>query len=65
MHIFLAIRNLPAIPVYLVIEFSPNDQNTPKLFPPIKSTNIYISSDKYVLNRLTSMEVRLNGFPLS
>jgi hypothetical protein len=34
MHRFLAIRNLPAIPVNL-IEFSPNDQNTPKLFPPI------------------------------
>jgi hypothetical protein len=34
MHLFLAIQNLPAIPVNL-IEFSPNDQNTPKLFSPI------------------------------
>jgi hypothetical protein len=32
---------------------------------PVKRTNIYISSDKYVLNRSISMEVRLNGFPLS
>jgi hypothetical protein len=51
MHLFLAIRNLPAIPVNL-IEFSPNDQNTPKLFVSIKRTNIYIPSYKYVLNRL-------------
>jgi hypothetical protein len=50
MHLFLAIRNLPAIPVNL-IEFSPNDQNTPKLFVSIKSTDIYISSNKFVLNR--------------
>jgi hypothetical protein len=54
---------LPSL--YMLIEFSPNDQNTPKLFSPIKRTNIYISSDKYVLNRSISMEVRLNGFPLS
>jgi hypothetical protein len=58
MHLFLAIRNLPAIPVNL-IEFSPNDQNTPKLFSSIKR------SYKYVLNRSIPMEVRLNGFPLS
>jgi hypothetical protein len=64
MHLFLAIRNLPAIPVNL-IEFSPNDQNTPKLFVPIKSTDIYISSNKYVLNRSLPMEVRFNTFPLS
>jgi hypothetical protein len=64
MHLFLAIRNLPAIPINL-IGFSPNDQNTPKLFVSIKRTNIYISSDKFVLNRSISMEVRFDTFPLS
>jgi hypothetical protein len=64
MYLFLAIRNLPAIPVNL-IEFSPNDQNTPEMFPPIKRTNIYILSDKYVLNRLIPMEVQFDTFPLS
>jgi hypothetical protein len=55
---------LPSL--YILIEFSPNDQNTLKLFVPIKLANIYISSNyKFVLNRLISMEVRLNGFPLS
>jgi hypothetical protein len=54
---------LPSL--YIVIEFSPNDQNTPKLFLSIKRTNIYISSNKYVLNRSLPMEVRSNTFPLS
>jgi hypothetical protein len=54
---------LPSL--YNLIEFSPNNQNTPKLFVPIKRTNIYISSDKFVLNRSISMEVRFNTFPLS
>jgi hypothetical protein len=64
MHLFLAIQNLPAIPVNL-IEYPPNDQNTPKLFPSIKRTNIYISSNKFVLNRPVFMEVRFDTFPLS
>jgi hypothetical protein len=51
--------------LYILIEFSPNDQNTLKLFLSINRTNIYISSDKFVLNRSIPMEVRLNGFPLS
>jgi hypothetical protein len=54
---------LPSL--YTLIEFSPNDQIQPKLFVSIKRTNIYISSDKYVLNRLISMEVRFDTFPLS
>jgi hypothetical protein len=51
--------------LYILIEFSPNDQNTMKIFLSIKRTNIYISSGKFVLNRLISMEVRLITFPLS
>jgi hypothetical protein len=51
--------------LYNLIEFSPNDQNTLKLFVPIKSTNIYISSYKFVLNISISMEVGLITFPLS
>jgi hypothetical protein len=54
---------LPSL--YILIEFPPNDQNTLKLFPYIKITNIYISSDKYVLNRPITMEVRFDTFPLS
>jgi hypothetical protein len=54
---------LPSL--YNLIEFSPDDQNTPKHFVPIKHTNIYISSNKYVLKRSLPMEVQLNGFPLS
>jgi hypothetical protein len=54
---------LPSL--YNLIEFSPNDQNTRKLFVPIKRTNIYILSDKFVLNRSISMEVRFDTFPLS
>ena len=54
---------LPSL--YNLIEFSPNDQITLKLFLPIKRTNIYISSYKFVLNRSISNEVRLSTFPLS
>jgi hypothetical protein len=54
---------LPSL--YDLIEFSPNDQNTPKLFLSNKRTNIYILSNKYVLIRSISMEVRFNTFPLS
>jgi hypothetical protein len=54
---------LPSL--YNLIEFFPNDQNTLKLFSSIKRTNTYISSNKFVLNRLISMEVRFNTFPLS
>jgi hypothetical protein len=54
---------LPSL--YILIEFSPNDQNTLKLFVSIKRTNIYISSYKCVLNRSIPMEVRFDTFPLS
>jgi hypothetical protein len=54
---------LPSL--YDLIEFSPNDQIQAKLFLPINSTDIYISSHKFVLNRSISMEVRLSTFPLS
>jgi hypothetical protein len=36
-----------------------------KLFVLINSTNIYIPSNKFVLNGPISMEVRCNTFPLS
>jgi hypothetical protein len=83
MHLFLAIRNLPDIPMhphrifpkwrfkiclpslYTLIEFPPNYQNTLKLFVSIKCTNIYISSNKFVLNRSVPIEVQLIIFPLS
>jgi hypothetical protein len=64
MDLFLAIRDSPAIPVYPHKNFT-NDQNTLKLFVSIKRTNIYISSGKFVLNRLISMEVRSDTFQLS
>jgi hypothetical protein len=54
---------LPSL--YNLIEFSPNDQNTPKLFLSIKRTNIYILSGKFVYNRLVPMEVQFDTFPLS
>jgi hypothetical protein len=55
---------LPSL--YILIEFSPNDQNTLKLFVPIKLANIYISSNyKFVFIRSISMEVRFDTFPLS
>jgi hypothetical protein len=43
--------------MYNAITFSPNDQIAPKLFVLVNSTNIYISSDKFVLNKSISMEV--------
>ena len=52
-------------PIYIVIEFSSDDQIQPKLFALVKSTDIYISSHKLLLNRLIPMEVRFNTFPLS
>jgi hypothetical protein len=54
---------LPSL--YILIEFSPNDQNTLKLFVSIKRTNIYILSQKFVLIRSISMEVRFDTLPLS
>jgi hypothetical protein len=54
---------LPSL--YILIEFSPKDQNTLKLLLSIKHTNIYISSCKFVLNRSISMEVQFDTFPLS
>jgi hypothetical protein len=44
--------------MYNVIESSPDDQIQPKLFVHINSTNIYILSTKFVLNRSISMELR-------
>jgi hypothetical protein len=52
-------------PIYIVIEFSPDDQIQPKLFVLVKSTDIYISSHKLLLNRSIPMEVRFNTFPFS
>ena len=52
-------------PIYIVIEFSPDDQIQPKLFVSINRIDIYISSYKRMLNRAISMEVRFNTFPLS
>ena len=64
MHLFLAIRNLPATHTN-THRISPDIQIQPKLFPLVKRTDIYISSHKLLLNRLISMEVRLSTFPLS
>jgi hypothetical protein len=41
----------------MLIEFPPNDQNTPKLFLSIKRTNDYILSYKFVLIKSIAMEV--------
>jgi hypothetical protein len=49
--------------MYNVIESSPNDQIQPKLFPLVNNTDIYISSDNFIMNGLISMEVRFNTFP--
>jgi hypothetical protein len=54
---------LPSI--YIPIECSPNDQTPPKLFVSINSTDIYISSCKFVLNKSISMEIWFNTFPLA
>ena len=51
-------------PIEIFIEFSPDDQITPKLFSSLNDTNIYISSNKRMLNRAIPMEVRFNTFPL-
>jgi hypothetical protein len=50
-------------PMHFPIECSPNDQIPPKLSVSINSTDIYISSSKFVLNKSISMEVRFNTFP--
>jgi hypothetical protein len=50
-------------PMYIPIESSPNDQIQPKLFVLINSTNIYIPSDKFIINRSIFMEVWFNIFP--
>jgi hypothetical protein len=52
-------------PMYNIIESSPDDQIQPKLFALINSTNIYISSDKFVMNGPISMELQFSIFPLS
>ena len=44
-------------PIYILIAFSPSDQIEPKLFL-INSTNIHISSIKFVLNWAILMEFR-------
>jgi hypothetical protein len=44
-------------PMYNIIESSPDDQIPPKLFVPINSTGIYISSDKFVMIGAISMEL--------
>jgi hypothetical protein len=43
--------------MYIPIECSPNDQIPPEKFVSINSIDIYISSDKFVLNKSISMEV--------
>jgi hypothetical protein len=43
--------------MYIPIESSPNDQIPPELFASINSTDIYISSNKFVMNGAISMEV--------
>jgi hypothetical protein len=43
--------------MYNPIECSPNDQIPPKLFVSINSINIYISSNKLVMNGAISIEV--------
>jgi hypothetical protein len=48
--------------MYNVIAFSPEDQIPPKHFVSINSTDIYISSNKFVMNGPLSMEVRFNTF---
>ena len=54
---------LPSL--YNLTVFSSTDRIDPNLFLPIKSTNIYISFGKFILNRSISMEVRSSEFPLS
>jgi hypothetical protein len=47
-------------PMYIPIAFSPNDQIPPKFCVSINSTNIYISSDKFVLIESISGKVRVD-----
>jgi hypothetical protein len=55
---------LPSL--YILIKFSPNDQNTLKLFLSInKRTNIYISSYKFVMNGPILIDIQLIEFPVS
>jgi hypothetical protein len=51
--------------MYIPIECSPDDQISPKLFVLVNSTNIYISSDKFVMNGAISRDLSFNTFPLS
>jgi hypothetical protein len=41
--------------MYIPIESSPDDQIPPELFVSINSTDIYISSSKFVMNGAISM----------
>jgi hypothetical protein len=50
-------------PMYNVIESSPDDKIPLKLFVSINSIDIYISSNKFVMNGHISMEARFNTFP--
>ena len=50
-------QNLPAIPIYNLIEFPPDEQITPRFFLPIKRIeDIYISYGKFVLDRPVIVE---------
>jgi hypothetical protein len=53
---------LPSL--YNLIEFSPYDQNTPKLFEPIKSTDIYILSDKFVIKEIDTHGGSIHYIPI-
>jgi hypothetical protein len=63
MHLLWRFEILPTTHVYNVIESSPDDQIPLKLFVSINSTDIYISSDKFVMNGPIFMDVRFNTFP--
>jgi hypothetical protein len=49
MHLLWRLKNLPATQ-FNPIAFFPHDQIQPKHFVSINSTDIYISSNKFVLN---------------
>ena len=51
--------------IYIVIEFSPDDQIQAKFFVSINGTKIYISSIKFVLNGAILIELRFITFPLT
>ena len=61
-YLFLAIRNLPATHIQPHRIF-PKWPIQPETIVSTKHIYIYISSNKYVLNRSISMEVRFNTFP--